>query len=114
MLEIVAPPSPEPIKAAPEKSVDYRGTDWVNISEAIQILGLPREMIMQKIHNAQIPFRMVGSQYRLNIKVTRAYLAREDIANMQAVHKEINAVPSSRNKVTQETGRRGNGRIRKQ
>ena len=72
--------------------------DWVNVTQAVKILGLPRQTLMSKIHNACIPFRMVGNQYRINIKIARAYLAREDIANMEAVKKELSLTPLSRGK----------------
>jgi len=69
------------------------------LTQAIKELGIPREELKAKIHNGCIPFRMSGTQFRINVKLVRAYLAREDIRNMEQVKKEIARNPMSKAKV---------------
>ena len=74
--------------------------EWVNVTEAINILGIPRNDLMSYIHNMQIPFRKNGSRYLLNIKLVRAYLCRMDIGNMNRGKEIIKQKPLSKEKIT--------------
>ncbi len=74
-------------------------SEWVSLSEAIKELGLPRETLKSKIHNGCIPFRKEGTQFKLNVKLARAFLLKEDIHNMEMVKKELRLNPFSNKKV---------------
>lgn len=73
-------------------------SDWVSITQAEKELGISRDEIKSKIHNGHIPFRMAGTHFKINIKLTRAYLVKEDIENMNRIKKEISIAPTSHRK----------------
>ena len=74
--------------------------EWVCLTEAAKILGIPRQEILSCIHNMRIPFHKNGRNYSLNIKLVRAYFCRMDIENMNEGRKMLNAMPFNRRKVT--------------
>ncbi|MDR2650589.1 MAG: hypothetical protein LBB94_12875 [Clostridiales bacterium] len=62
--------------------------EWISITRAEKALGLPRELILSDIKNGRVPFRLVGSQYRVNLKLVREYLFKTDVKNMEKVEKD--------------------------
>ena len=82
-------------------------TEWVSVTKAVELLGIPRTEIMACIHNALIPFHKNGSRYTLNLKLVRAYFCRMDIENMKRGRSEITTMPLSNDKVTTGLGNYG-------
>lgn len=70
--------------------------EWESIHQAEKILGIPRDVILDRIKNNKLPFYKNGSRYKVNIERTIEFFYQENIANMKAVQRANESQPFSK------------------